>query len=234
MLQVKELHAGYGKVRVLWGISLEVRRGEIVSLLGPNGAGKTTTLKAIMGLVKPASGDIVFDGKRINGLPPHRVARLGISSVPEGRELFPHMTVYENLMMGADLLPKNYDVQQILEEVYSLFPILKERKNQQAGTLSGGQQQMLAIGRALMSKPRLLVLDEPSTGLAPNIVAQIFRVLEQLREEELTMLLVEQNALMALEVSDRAYLLETGRIAAEGKREELMADERIRATYLGI
>ncbi len=234
MLQVRELHAGYGKVRVLWGISLEVRRGEIVSLLGPNGAGKTTTLKAIMGLVKPASGDIVFDGKRINGLPPHRVARLGISSVPEGRELFPHMTVYENLMMGADLLPKNYDVQQILEEVYSLFPILKERKNQQAGTLSGGQQQMLAIGRALMSKPRLLVLDEPSTGLAPNIVAQIFRVLEQLREEELTMLLVEQNALMALEVSDRAYLLETGRIAAEGKREELMADERIRATYLGI
>ncbi|MDJ0269944.1 MAG: ABC transporter ATP-binding protein [Aigarchaeota archaeon] len=234
MLQVRELHAGYGKVRVLWGISLEVRRGEIVSLLGPNGAGKTTTLKAITGLVKPASGDIVFDGKRINGLPPHKVARLGISSVPEGRELFPHMTVYENLMMGADLLPKNYDVQQVLEEVYSLFPILKERKNQQAGTLSGGQRQMLAIGRALMSKPRLLVLDEPSTGLAPNIVARIFRVLEQLREEELTMLLVEQNALMALEVSDRAYLLETGRIAAEGRREELMADERIRATYLGI
>ncbi len=234
MLQVRELHAGYGKVNVLWGVSLEVKRGEIVSLLGPNGAGKTTTLKAIMGLVKISSGDIVFDGRKINGLPPHKVARLGISIVPEGRQLFPHMTVYENLMMGADLLPRNHDVQRVLEEVYSVFPILEERRSQQAGTLSGGEQQMLAIGRALMSKPRLLLLDEPSTGLAPNIVVQLFKVLEQLRGQELTMLLVEQNALMALEVSDRSYLLETGRIAAEGRREELMADERIRVTYLGI
>ncbi len=234
MLQIRELHAGYGKVRVLWGVSLEVKRGEVVSLLGPNGAGKTTTLKAIMGLVKPSSGDLIFDGRRINGLPPYKVARLGISIVPEGRELFPHMTVYENLMMGADLLPPNYDVQQVLEEVYSVFPVLKERRGQQAATLSGGEQQMLAIGRALMSKPRLLLLDEPSAGLAPNLVVQIFRVLERLSKEGITMLLVEQNALMALKVSDRAYLLETGRIAAEGRPEELMADERIRITYLGM
>ena len=232
MLSVENLEAGYGDVQVLWGVSLRVEKGEIVALLGSNGAGKTTTLKAISGLLKPKSGKIAFDGVEITGKPPHEVVRLGISLVPEGRRLFPKMTVYENLRMGAYLV--SGDVSDRLETVYSLFPILKERRNQLAGTLSGGEQQMLAIARGLMSSPRLLMLDEPSLGLAPKIVQEVLRAVNQIRDEGVTVLLVEQNVQQALSIADRGYVIETGRIVLEGTGRELLENEHVKTAYLGL
>ncbi|HDM92887.1 MAG TPA: ABC transporter ATP-binding protein [Candidatus Korarchaeota archaeon] len=232
MLSVENLEAGYGDVQVLWGVSLRVEKGEIVALLGSNGAGKTTTLKTISGLLKPKSGKIAFDGVEITGKPPHEVVRLGISLVPEGRRLFPKMTVYENLRMGAYLV--SGDVSDRLETVYSLFPILKERRNQLAGTLSGGEQQMLAIARGLMSSPRLLMLDEPSLGLAPKIVQEVLRAVNQIRDEGVTVLLVEQNVQQALSIADRGYVIETGRIVLEGTGRELLENEHVKTAYLGL
>jgi len=232
MLSVEGLEAGYGDVQVLWGVSLRVERGEVVALLGSNGAGKTTTLRAISGLLRPTSGRITFDGVDITGKPAHEIVRLGVSMVPEGRRLFPKMTVYENLRMGAYLV--GGDVRDRFEMVYSLFPILRERRDQLAGTLSGGEQQMLAIGRGLMSSPRLLMLDEPSLGLAPKIVHEVLRAVQQIREEGVTVLLVEQNVQQALSIADRGYVIETGRIVLEGTGGELLENEHVKTAYLGL
>ena len=232
MLSVENLEAGYGDVQVLWGISLHVEEREIVALLGSNGAGKTTTLRTISGLLKPMSGRITFDGVDITGRPAHEIVRLGISMVPEGRRLFPKMTVYENLRMGAYLAKG--DVRDRLETVYSLFPILRERRNQLAGTLSGGEQQMLAIARGLMSSPKLLMLDEPSLGLAPKIVQEVLSAVRQIREEGVTILLVEQNVQQALSIADRGYVIETGRIVLEGSGKELLQNDHVRTAYLGL
>lgn len=234
MLEVKNLDAGYGDLQVLWDISMGVSKGEIVSLLGSNGAGKTTLLRAISGLIRPFRGEIVFKGERITDLPSHKRVVLGISLVPEGRQLFPMMTVLENLEMGASTKKAREKLSESLDWVFSLFPILKERKNQLAGTMSGGEQQMLAIGRALMSRPELLALDEPSMGLAPKLVIEIFRTLERMREEGVTILLAEQNARAALDISDRSYIIETGRLVIQGESKELMEREDVRRAYLGI
>jgi len=231
MLVVKNLEAGYGKVQVLWDISFEINEKEVVCLLGPNGAGKTTTLKVITGLLKPYRGEIFFKGINIKGMPPFKISRLGISIVPEGRELFPYMSVEENLLIGLEKV-KDYKKER-LEYVYNLFPILKERRKQVAKTLSGGEQQMLAIARALVSNPSLLILDEPSTGLAPKVVSKIFEKLAKLKEEGLTLLIVEQNVRLALEIADRAYLIENGRIVLSGRSQELMESELIKHAYLG-
>jgi len=215
----------------LKGISFEVREGEIVALLGANGAGKTTTQKTVSGMMRPATGSITYDGRRIDGIPAHDLIRLGICHVPEGRHVFPRMTVHENLEMGAFRFRTmdRADYDRVLE----LFPRLRERIKQQAGTLSGGEQQMLAIGRALMGKPRLLLLDEPSMGLAPMIVAQIFDIIREINQTGVTVLLVEQNAAQALGLAHRGYVLETGEIVLRGTGQELLADERVRAAYLG-
>ncbi len=221
----------YGTIAALKGISFSVREGEIVALLGANGAGKTTTQKTVSGMLRPVAGSITFAGKRIDGIPAHELIRLGICHVPEGRHVFPRMTVAENLEMGAFRF-KSTD-QADLDRVFELFPRLKERIKQQAGTLSGGEQQMLAIGRALMGKPRLLLLDEPSMGLAPLIVAQIFEIIREINNSGVTVLVVEQNAAQALSLANRGYVLETGEIVLEGTGQELLADDRIRAAYLG-
>ena len=235
LLEVRELCAAYGDVQVLWGASLEVRQGEVVSLIGPNGAGKTTLLRAISGLHAPSSGSVLLDGAPIGGLPPHRVASRGVTLVPEGRRLFGGMQVIENLEVGAYGAEARRERAASLGLVFELFPLLAERRRQLAATLSGGQQQMLAIGRALMARPRLLLLDEPSLGLAPIVVQQIFTTLETIvRERGLTVLLVEQNARLALELADRAYVLERGRIAATAPAADLASDPRVRQAYLGV
>jgi branched-chain amino acid transport system ATP-binding protein len=235
MLDVRDLCAAYGDVQVLWGVSLEVRQGEVVSLIGPNGAGKTTLLRAIVGLHRPTDGSVDFEGSPIQSLPPHQVASRGITLVPEGRRLFGGMQVVENLEVGAYGAEARRERAESLRFVYQLFPVLAERKHQVAATLSGGQQQMLAIGRALMARPRLLLLDEPSLGLAPIVVQQIFGTLETVvRERGMTVLLVEQNARLALELADRAYVLERGRIAAAAPAAELAQDPRVRVAYLGV
>lgn len=234
VLEVRELDAGYEDLQVLWGISMDVRKGEIVSLLGSNGAGKTTTLRAITGLIKPLRGEILLKGERITELPSYRRVSLGLSLVPEGRQLFPMMTVMENLEMGAYTVRAREKFEDSLEWVFSLFPVLKERRNQLAGTMSGGEQQMLAIARALMSRPEVLALDEPSMGLAPKLVSDIFYTLERMRADGVTILLAEQNARAALEVSDRAYILETGRIVMEGASSQLIEMEGVRRAYLGL
>lgn len=234
MLEVKDLDAGYGDLQVLWEISLSVDRGEIVSLLGSNGAGKTTLLRSISGLIMPFRGEIIFKGERITHLPSYRRVALGLSLVPEGRQLFPMMTVLENLEMGAYTSKAREKLSESLEWVFSLFPVLRERRNQLAGTMSGGEQQMLAIGRALMSRPELLALDEPSMGLAPKLVSEIFRTLQRMREDGVTILLAEQNARAALEISDRAYIIETGRLVLQGISKELMEKEEVKRAYLGI
>lgn len=234
MLEVRELVAGYGEVQVLRGVSLRVGRGEVVALVGSNGAGKTTTLRTISGLIRPAAGQVFFDGRRIDGLEPHQIVRLGVVQVPEGRKLFPSLTVLENLELGAYVPEARRYRAQSLELVFELFPVLAERRRQAAGTLSGGQQQMLVIGRALMARPKLLMLDEPSLGLAPNVVAEIFRKVGQIREAGTTVLLVEQNVRRALRVADRGYVLENGRIVLEGSGAELMANDHVRRAYLGI
>jgi branched-chain amino acid transport system ATP-binding protein len=231
LLEVADIEVRYGNIRALKGVSFQVGSGEIVALLGANGAGKTTTQKTVSGMLRPAFGSITFDGQRIDGVPAHELIRLGICHVPEGRHVFPRMTVEENLEMGAFRFKRvdRSDLDRILE----MFPILRERYHQQAGTLSGGEQQMLAIGRALMGKPRLLLLDEPSMGLAPLIVAQIFGIVREINEGGVTVLLVEQNAAQALALADRGYVLENGEIVLEGSGAQLLADDRVRAAYLG-
>jgi len=231
MLDVADVEVRYGAIRALKGISFHVNAGEIVALLGANGAGKTTTQKTVSGMLRPALGTITLDGKRIDGIPAHELIRLGVCHVPEGRRVFPRMTVHENLEMGAFRFKKvdENDMARVLE----LFPRLKERFKQQGGTLSGGEQQMLAIGRALMGKPRLLLLDEPSMGLAPLIVKQIFDIIREINTAGVTVLLVEQNAAQALGLADRGYVLETGEIVLSGTGAELLADDRVRAAYLG-
>ncbi len=232
MLKVENLHTFYGQIEALKGISINVEEGEIVTLIGANGAGKSTTLKTISGQLKPREGSITFEGEDLRGLEAHQVTAKGIIQVPEGRHIFPRMTVEENLEMGA-FLRKDNEVKDDIEMVFGLFPRLKERRNQKGGTLSGGEQQMLATGRGLMARPKLLMLDEPSMGLAPVIVDIIFETIERINKEGITILLVEQNAAMALQVADRGYVLETGSVALEGGGKELLHNEQVRKTYLG-
>lgn len=235
MLKISNLNVYYGKSIALRNVTLEVGEREVVSLLGANGAGKSTTLRTVSGLLTPRSGEILFLGEKINGFPPHKIVKKGISHCPEGRRIFPDMDVYENLvMMGAYLRSDKKEVMDSLESVYVLFPKLKERRNQKGGTLSGGEQQMLAIGRALMSKPRLLLLDEPSLGLAPAAVQDLARRIREIHESGVTVLLVEQNAHMALGISDRAYVLEVGKIALSGKAKELIQIDQVKKAYLGM
>lgn len=233
MLEVKEIDVFYGKFQALRGVSLKVNKGEIVALIGPNGAGKTTTLKTISGILKPARGSIVFNGRRIDGLSTHEIAKIGIGLVPEGRQLFEKMTVLENLMIGAYTKPRDI-TKSTLEWIYQLFPVLKERQNQLAGTLSGGEQQMLAIARTLMLRPSLLLIDEMSLGLMPKLVHELFRMLDKVRDEGITILLVEQYVRSALELSDRGYLMEQGRIVLEGRSADLLKSPYIREAYLGV
>ncbi len=233
LLNVERLSVYYGVVQALRGISFAVGRGEIVSLIGANGAGKSTTLRALSGIVRPASGSIVHDGVRISGLPPHRIARLGLSHVPEGRGVFATMSVLENLEMGAYARRSLKESRETLARVYTLFPRLAERSAQLAGTLSGGEQQMLAIGRALMQRPDMILLDEPSMGLSPLLVREIFQLIVEINRAGTTVLLVEQNAFMALSIAHRAYVLETGEITIEGKAAELRENPKVRAAYLG-
>jgi branched-chain amino acid transport system ATP-binding protein len=233
VLDVDGIEAFYGSIQALKGISLHVREGEIVTLIGANGAGKSTTLRAINGLVHPRRGTIRFRGEEITRTPPHEIVRRGISQSPEGRRLFPRMTVLENLEMGAYQRSEQPGFEEDLERVFLLFPRLAERRTQKAGTLSGGEQQMCAIGRALMARPKLLMLDEPSMGLAPILVQKIFEIIVEINRQGTPILLVEQNALMALEVASRGYVLETGRIALADEAEALRANEQVRKTYLG-
>jgi branched-chain amino acid transport system ATP-binding protein len=235
MLQISDLSIYYGKSIALRSVTLEVGDKEIVSLLGANGAGKSTTLRTISGLLTPRSGEITFMGEKISGLPPHKVVRKGISHCPEGRRIFPDLSVYENLvMMGAYLRSDKKEITESLENMYALFPRLKERRNQKGGTLSGGEQQMLAIGRALMSKPKLLLLDEPSLGLSPTAVLDLAKRIREIHESGVTVLLVEQNARMALGISDRAYVLEVGKITLSGKAKDLIQIDQVRKAYLGM
>lgn len=235
MLKVMGLESGYGEMQVLWGIDITVRDGSITILLGANGAGKTTLLKTIIGLVRPWNGRILFDGSDITMLPPHKKVELGMGLVPEGRHLFPEMTVYENLMMGAYTRNARDYLDDSLELVYSLFPRLKERRGQKAGTLSGGEQQMLAIGRTLMTRPKLIMLDEPSQGLAPILAEEVISALGRLRDETgITILLAEQAIHLALEHADYGYVLEQGRVVLEGARDELFNVEEIRRAYIGL
>jgi branched-chain amino acid transport system ATP-binding protein len=234
MLDIKGLCAGYGGFQALFDVSLSVKAGEAIAVIGPNGAGKTTLLRAISRLIDASAGDIVMEGRRYNALPAHEVVSLGIAQVPEGRRLFPRLTVEDNLMMGAFTPAARKHYRDRLEFVYSLFPRMKERRMQMAGTMSGGEQQMCAIGRALMSRPKLLLLDEPSAGLAPVIVQSIFGLMKRIRAEGYTVLIVEQNIQQVLQVVDRGYLLETGRIRMSGPSAELLASDEIRKAYLGI
>ncbi len=231
MLKLENIHTFYGPIEVLKGVDIEIRQGEIVCIIGNNGAGKSTTLMTISGILKPRSGTIAFAEERITGVPPYRIVRMGISQVPEGRRIFPKLTVKENLEMGA--FPIRGDKKASLEFVYNLFPVLKDRHMQLGGTLSGGEQQMLAIGRALMSRPKLLLLDEPSLGLAPIIASKIFKTIREINREGVTVLLVEQNARAAMKLSERGYVLENGRVALEGTSEDLLSDEQVRKAYLG-
>jgi len=234
MLKVTNMSATYGDVQVLWNVSFEVNQGELVALVGANGAGKTTILNTISGLVRRTEGKIEFLGQSLDRIPPHRVAELGIAHVPEGRRLFPEMTVRENLEMGSLAPAAKAKRQETLEWVFQLFPILKERQRQEAGTLSGGQQQMLAIGRGLMARPKLLMLDEPSLGLAPVLVDHIFEVIQEVNKEGLTVLLVEQNVMHALNLCSRAYVLENGRIVLHGSGKELLNKQHVKEAYLGL
>jgi branched-chain amino acid transport system ATP-binding protein len=231
MLKLSKVHTHYGNIEALKGISLEVKEGEIVSLIGANGAGKSTALITISGIIKPSKGEVEFEGERIESLPPDAIVKLGISHVPEGRRIFPRLTVKENLLLGAYLRKDEVDTD--MDRISGIFPILKERLNQLGGTLSGGEQQMLAIGRALMGRPRLLLLDEPSLGLAPIFVNKIFDVIREINREGVTILLVEQNAHLALQASHRGYILETGRIVHHDESGRLLTDEKVRKAYLG-
>jgi branched-chain amino acid transport system ATP-binding protein len=235
MLQLQNINTRYGPISVLKNLSLHIEQGEIVCLIGANGAGKTTLLLTISGLIRPVSGKIVFEGRKINGMAPNRIVRLGIAQSPEGRQLFSPLTVYENLQLGAYARKgaSKSEIEEDIDQVFTLFPRLKERRNQLAGTLSGGEQQMLAIGRAFMARPRLLLLDEPSLGLAPQLVDAIMETIVDLNRQGLTILLVEQNAKKALSISHRGYVLETGRIILQGPSADLAEDAEIRRAYLG-
>ncbi|WP_084576830.1 ABC transporter ATP-binding protein [Sporomusa malonica] len=233
MLKVDNINVYYGAIHALKGISVEVKQGEIVTLIGANGAGKSTTLRTISGLLKPKTGQIVFEGQNIAGVPAQNIVKLGISQVPEGRRVFAHMSVLENLELGAYLRSDTKEIKEDMDKVFSRFPRLGERRSQLSGTLSGGEQQMLAMGRALMSRPRILLLDEPSMGLAPLLVKEIFSIIKDINQTGTTILLVEQNAHMALSIANKAYVLETGRIILSGDAKELAASEEIRKAYLG-
>jgi branched-chain amino acid transport system ATP-binding protein len=232
MLEVRDLHVTYGAIGTLAGVSFTAPAGRIVALLGANGAGKTTALRAIAGLVTPKSGRIRFDGRDVQGLPPHQVARLGLAVVPEGRRIFPNLSVLENLYLGGYHRSKKA-LSQDIDGIFRYFPRLAERQHQRAGTLSGGEQQMLAIGRALMSRPRLLLLDEPSLGLAPLLVKEVFQIIKRLNDQGVTILLVEQNAFAALEIAHYGYILENGRLALEGTGADLLSDPHLKEAYLG-
>ena len=233
MLTLRSLQTSYGPIKALRGIDVEVRSGEIVCLLGSNGAGKTTTLMTVSGILRPDKGDIIFEGESLTAMPPSEIVRKGICHVPEGRRIFPKLTVHDNLEMGAYSAPSS-DLNRNFEKVFAIFPILKERARQMGGTLSGGEQQMLAIGRSLMSNPRMLLLDEPSLGLAPIMVSRIFKIIQDINREGITVLLVEQNASAALQLSHRGYVLETGTIQLSGTGEELLGNEDVKKAYLGV
>jgi branched-chain amino acid transport system ATP-binding protein len=234
MLEVRDLHVSYGAIRALHGVTLNVNKGEIVTLIGSNGAGKTTTLRAISGLVKAQSGSVTYEGKSIAKLAAHEIVKLRMSHAPEGRGIFPLMTVEENLELGAYIRNDHAEIAKDREKALTLFPRVRERLKQMAGTLSGGEQQMVAIARALMARPKLLLLDEPSLGLAPQIVQTIFKIIRDINESGTTILLVEQNAHMALQIAHRAYVLETGAIAMEGDAKELAKSDEVRKAYLGV
>jgi branched-chain amino acid transport system ATP-binding protein len=235
MLKLKNLQTFYGNIQALKDVSIEISEGEIITLIGANGAGKTTTLMSVCGIVPPRSGDILFRGKPIHNLSPNQIVSLGISQVPEGRRIFPYLTVMENLDMGAFLRTDKDGIKQDMEYIFELFPILAERRHQAGGTLSGGEQQMLAISRALMARPTLLLMDEPSLGLAPLIVKQIFEIIRKVNtENNTTIFLVEQNANLALKVAHRGYVMETGRITLADSAEKLLADEKVKKAYLGL
>jgi len=234
MLEVKDLRVRYGVVEAVKGISFQVSAGAIVSLIGANGAGKTTSLRALTGLVKPSGGEVRFENASLNGLAPHDIVRLGIALVPEGRRLFPKMTVLENLRMGAYLQTRRADVASTLEMIYQHFPILRERGRQRAGSLSGGEQQMLAIARALMNRPKLLLLDEPSMGLSPIMTAEIGKIIRQINALDVSIILVEQNAMLALTLAQYGYVLQTGTLVMQGKADELLRDEGVKKAYLGL
>ena len=233
MLKIEDLEVSYGAVQALRGISMEVNDGEIVSLIGANGAGKTTTLHAITGLVPIKSGSVIYDGHDLRKTDPSRIVTMGLAHVPEGRQVFTRMTVAENLSMGAYFRKDKKAIAEDIERVYARFPRLKERAKQLAGTLSGGEQQMLAVGRALMGKPKMILMDEPSMGLSPLLVKEIFAIIREVNKQGITILLVEQNAKMALAISDRAYVLETGTITLSGDAQELLNDARVKKAYLG-
>ena len=234
LLEVKDLEVSYGVIKALKGISFEVNEGEIVTLIGANGAGKTTTMQSVIGLIPKNSGSVLYDGQDISKTPCHKIVHLGMSQVPEGRRIFQELTVYENLLMGAYSKKKDEHFEEDLEKVYKRFPRLAERKNQIAGTLSGGEQQMLAMGRALMSRPKLLMLDEPSMGLSPLLVDEVFDIIKDINKDGTTILLVELNAVKSLAISDRAYVLETGSIVLSGTGAELAASEEVKKAYLGV
>ena len=234
MLEVSNLDTFYGRIQALWDISLTIGEAEVVALVGANGAGKTTLLNTLSGLLRSASGRIEFSGRRIDGLRPHAIVELGLSHIPEGRRLFPDMSVRENLEMGAYLQRVWKGKAETLEQVYQLFPKLRERQGQLARTLSGGEQQMVAMGRGLMSKPKLCIIDEPSSGLAPIVVDEIFHIIKELRDRGMAIFLIEQNVQQTLEIADRAYVLENGRIVMMGESKKLLQEERIRKAYLGL
>ena len=233
MLEVKDLEVSYGMIQAIKGISFEVNQGEVIALIGANGAGKTTILHTVTGLLAPKAGKILFEGRDITKIPAHKIVSMGMAHVPEGRRVFAQLSVYENLKMGAYTRKDKQEIEETLEHVYQRFPRLKERRNQMAGTLSGGEQQMLAMGRALMSKPKINLMDEPSMGLSPIFVNEIFDIIREVSASGTTVLLVEQNAKKALAIADRAYVLETGKIALSGDADKLMNDDSIKKAYLG-
>lgn len=233
MLEVKDLEVYYGVIQAIKGISFHVDKGEVIAMIGANGAGKTTTLHTVTGLISPKNGHVLFEGKDITKVPAHKIVSMGMAHVPEGRRVFAELSVYENLKMGAYTRKDKNEIEESLKNVYKRFPRLEERKNQMAGTLSGGEQQMLAMGRALMSKPKIILMDEPSMGLSPIMVNEIFDIIRSVSESGTTVLLVEQNAKKALAIADRAYVLETGKIVLEGKAKDLLEDDSIKKAYLG-
>ena len=233
MLEVKDLEVYYGVIQAIKGVSFEVNQGEVIALIGANGAGKTTILHTITGLLSPKKGQVLFEGKDITKVPAHKIVSMGMAHVPEGRRVFAELSVYENLKMGAYTRKDKSEIEESLANVYKRFPRLEERKNQMAGTLSGGEQQMLAMGRALMSKPKIILMDEPSMGLSPILVNEIFDIIQAVSESGTTVLLVEQNAKKALSIADRAYVLETGNIVLEGNAKDLLEDDSIKKAYLG-
>lgn len=234
MLEVKDLHVYYGLIQAIKGVSFEVNEGEVIALIGANGAGKTTILHTITGLLQPKEGSVFFEGTDITKIPSHKIVSMGMAHVPEGRRVFANLSVYQNLKMGAYTRKDKKEIEEKLEMVYQHFPRLQERKNQLAGTLSGGEQQMLAMGRALMSNPKMILMDEPSMGLSPLLVKEVFSIIEYCHECGITILLVEQNAKMALGIADRAYVLETGKITMSGDAKEMMENEAVKKAYLGV